>query len=615
VGLHTDIIQSLVKKTLYVGAFAFIFGNFAMLSTIVFDSFATLGLNASAASFSPADLMKPGLVAAEGLSASQPIFDHIGTIAPGPFEFFGNLAEVILLCLGGIIVIAAFFVLSIQLFVLIIEFKLTTLAGFVLVPFAFWRQTTFLAERVLGNVISSGIKVLVIAIVIGIGSTMFETLRTALDPDDMTIEQAFAVVLGALTLMGLAIFCPRIAAGLVSGAPQLSAGAQLEPPSASPPLAPPPWRGRRPSAPLAAPLRSRKRAASAASIGDRSRLCFAQALPVRSSATQCGGRPRRRRRRRRAPGCSQGRQPLPSPQHLRRPRGHRRIWRRYPGAKPGRRRGIFLIRSARLGETFPPRPADARRRPDGGAYHRRRRWRRRIRRPQPQEQGVDPMFARARSSRFQKTTEPDTPYREAQQLWDRRMGAAMDHARTWRTATFGLISVAGFLAAAVAFLALRPAAVPFVIEASDTGEARLVGPRRPTSRATPRYPAPRPFVEMVRGLPSDPIVVRQNWLRAMIGRHRAARRFNAMAADDDPFAKVGKTNIAVEVLSVVRASPTSFNLRWRESTYMSGTLTHVERFTGVATIVIDPPSTPERLSKNPLGLYVHAFTWSRDLQQ
>jgi type IV secretion system protein TrbL len=224
-GQNTDIIQSLVKKTLYVGAFAFIFGNFLLLANTVFFSFAMLGLDAAASGLDASDLMKPGLIAAEGLAASQPIFDHIGVIAPGPFEFFGNLAEVILLCLGGIIVIAAFFVLSIQLFVLIVEFKLTTLAGFVLVPFAFWRQTTFLAERVLGNVISSGIKVLVIAVVIGIGSTMFATLRTALSADDMTIEQAFAVVLGALTLMGLAIFCPRIAAGLVSGAPQLSAGA------------------------------------------------------------------------------------------------------------------------------------------------------------------------------------------------------------------------------------------------------------------------------------------------------------------------------------------------------------------------------------------------------
>lgn len=220
-----DIIQSLVKKTLYVGAFAFIFGNFARLSQLVFDSFVRLGLTASAAPFGPADLVRPGMVAAEGLGASKPIFDHIGQIAPGPVEFFGNLPEVILLVLSGIIVIGAFFVLSIQVFVLVVEFKLTTLAGFILVPFAFWRQTTFLAERVLGNVIASGIKVLVIAMVIGIGSTMFATLRSALDPSDMTITQALAVVLGALTLMGLAIFCPRIAAGLVSGAPQLSAGA------------------------------------------------------------------------------------------------------------------------------------------------------------------------------------------------------------------------------------------------------------------------------------------------------------------------------------------------------------------------------------------------------
>jgi type IV secretion system protein TrbL len=224
-GAQTDILQSLVKKTLYVGAFAYILGNFAWLSTIVFDSFAQLGLSASAASFAPADLLRPGLIAAEGLSASQPIFDHIGLIAPGMVELFANFPEVTLLLIAGLVVMGAFFVLSIQLFVLVVEFKLTTLAGFVLVPFAFWKQTTFLAERVLGNVIASGVKVLVIAVVLGIGSTLFAGLRTALSPDDMTIEQAFAVVLGALTLMGLAIFCPRIAAGLVAGAPQLSAGA------------------------------------------------------------------------------------------------------------------------------------------------------------------------------------------------------------------------------------------------------------------------------------------------------------------------------------------------------------------------------------------------------
>ncbi len=228
------------------------------------------------------------------------------------------------------------------------------------------------------------------------------------------------------------------------------------------------------------------------------------------------------------------------------------------------------------------------------------------------------MFTATRSSRLSRTPEPETPYREAQQLWDRRMGSSLAHARTWRTAAFVSLGLSAALAAGVIALAMRPAAVPFVIEASETGEARLVGPATSAyepSDAQLSWHLAR-FIEMVRGLPSDPIVVRQNWLRAYDwATQGGAQVLNAMAADDDPFAKVGKTTIAVDVLSVVRASPTSFQLRWRESAYTNGTLAHVERYTGVATIVIDPPSTPERLSKNPLGLYVHALTWSRDLQQ
>ena len=228
------------------------------------------------------------------------------------------------------------------------------------------------------------------------------------------------------------------------------------------------------------------------------------------------------------------------------------------------------------------------------------------------------MFTRARSSRMSKTPEPETPYRQAQQLWDNRMGSSLAHARTWRTAAFCSLGLAGAMAAGVVVLALRPAAVPFVIEASDTGEARLVGPATSAyepSDAQLSWHIAR-FIEMVRGLPSDAIVVRQNWLRAYDwATQGGAQVLNAMAEDDDPFAKVGKQTVAVEVLSVVRASPTSFQLRWRESTYNAGTLVHVERYTGVATIVIDPPSTPERLQKNPLGLYIHGLTWSRDLQQ
>ena len=109
----------------------------------------------------------------------------------------------------------------------LIEFKLTTLAGFVLIPFGLFGKTAFMAERVLGNVISSGIKVLVLAVIIGIGSTLFSQFTAGFGGATPTIDDAMAIVLAALSLLGLGIFGPGIASGLVSGGPQLGAGAAV----------------------------------------------------------------------------------------------------------------------------------------------------------------------------------------------------------------------------------------------------------------------------------------------------------------------------------------------------------------------------------------------------
>ncbi len=122
---------------------------------------------------------------------------------------------------GGVIVLA------IQLFVTLIEFKLSTLAGFVLIPFGLFGKTAFMAERVLGNVISSGIKVLVLAVIIGIGSTLFSEFTRGFGGVTPTVDDAMAIVLAALSLVGLGIFGPGIASGLVSGGPQLGAGAAI----------------------------------------------------------------------------------------------------------------------------------------------------------------------------------------------------------------------------------------------------------------------------------------------------------------------------------------------------------------------------------------------------
>jgi type IV secretion system protein TrbL len=220
-----SIPVQLIRKVLYVGFFAFLLNNFSSLADIIFRSFAGLGLKASAASMTAQDLMRPGFVADTGFTASRPLLDKAGELI-GFTTFFNNFVTITVLMLAWLIVLLAFFVLAVQLFITIIEFKLTTLAGFLLVPFALFGKTAFLAERVLGNVITSGIKLMVLAIVVGIGSNIFGSLVTPAT-GTITLSQSASTILAALAVFGLAIFVPGMAAGLVTGAPQLGAGAAV----------------------------------------------------------------------------------------------------------------------------------------------------------------------------------------------------------------------------------------------------------------------------------------------------------------------------------------------------------------------------------------------------
>ena len=225
-GGDDNVMGRFIKKILYVGAFAFILNSFSTLSDIIFRSFAQAGLTAGGGSLTAADLLKPGRLAGTGFSAAWPLLQQVSQLM-GFTTFFDNFLTIAVLLFAWAIVIITFFILAVQMFVTIIEFKLTSLAGFILVPFSLWNRTSFLAERVLGNVVSSGIKVMVLAVIVGIGSNFFTEFTAALQGQEPDIGQAMSLTLASLTIFGLGIFGPSIASGLVAGAPQLGAGAAL----------------------------------------------------------------------------------------------------------------------------------------------------------------------------------------------------------------------------------------------------------------------------------------------------------------------------------------------------------------------------------------------------
>jgi type IV secretion system protein TrbF len=227
------------------------------------------------------------------------------------------------------------------------------------------------------------------------------------------------------------------------------------------------------------------------------------------------------------------------------------------------------------------------------------------------------MFRRP-SVHYGRMPEPVTPYQKAAQVWDDRIGSARVQAKNWRLMAFGSLFLSGGLAAGLVWQSTQSTITPWVVEVDHFGQAQAVAPAtafyQPTDAQIAFHLAR--FIEGVRGLPSDAIVLRQNWLRAYdFTTDRGAAALNDYARTNDPFAKLGSTQVSVDVSSVIRASPESFRVAWTERRYDNGQLAVTERWTAILTVVIETPRDTDRLRKNPLGVYVNAINWSKELGQ
>lgn len=218
---------------------------------------------------------------------------------------------------------------------------------------------------------------------------------------------------------------------------------------------------------------------------------------------------------------------------------------------------------------------------------------------------------------YGQTEAPVTPYQKAQQVWDERIGSARVQARNWRLMAFGCLGLVGGLSLQLAVLSTTSRVTPYVVEVERGGSIRAVAPAIESYEPSDAQIAAElaRFIEHVRGVSTDPVVVKQSWLKAYdYATDRAAQTLNDYARENDPFAKIGQRSVSVEITSVVRASPTSFQLRWREKAFENGAAAGAQSFTGVLTIVSKPPRDAATLRANPLGIYVNAINWSRELE-
>jgi type IV secretion system protein VirB5 len=218
--------------------------------------------------------------------------------------------------------------------------------------------------------------------------------------------------------------------------------------------------------------------------------------------------------------------------------------------------------------------------------------------------------------RYGVTPEPETPYQRAGQLWDERIGSARVQARSWRYMAFGSLGLCAGLSAALVWQSLQSRVTPYVVEVDRLGEARAVAPAE-----TGWHPGDAQiawhlgqFIMNIRSISLDPVLMRRDWLSAYdFATRQGARFLDGYARASEPFGHIGERTVSVQVTSIVRASDRSFQLKWLESSFEHGVRTGQSHWTAILTVLLKPPTTAGILRRNPLGLYVDAIDWSREL--
>ena len=218
--------------------------------------------------------------------------------------------------------------------------------------------------------------------------------------------------------------------------------------------------------------------------------------------------------------------------------------------------------------------------------------------------------------RYGRTPQPVTPYQKAAQLWDERIGSSRVQARNWRLVAIGCLALSTGLSGGLLWQSMQSRVVPYVIEVDRLGEVRAVAPAIQDyipDDAQIAWHLGR-FIQSVRSVSTDPVLVRQNWLAAYdFATDRAALFLNEYAKANNPFGQIGTRSVSVQVTSVVRASDSSFQVKWTEQVFERGSLVSTTRWTGILAIVIRSPRNTDQLRKNPLGVFVNAIDWSREL--
>lgn len=210
-------LVGVMKKILYLGIWMWIVRSFPTLADAFVKSLIQAGQLAGGGG--GPSLFDPSKIIEYGLTTTAPLVDKMSTIG------ITEIVNGIILALTYIGIMLAYILIAWQIFYAVLEFNLLAAVVGIFLPFGFLEQTKFLAEKAIGAIVSSGIKLMVLAFIMAV---IEPTLSTLTFSSGLTFTEIWSALLTVGAVAFLAWNAPGIAAGLLAGSPSLSAGTAVQ---------------------------------------------------------------------------------------------------------------------------------------------------------------------------------------------------------------------------------------------------------------------------------------------------------------------------------------------------------------------------------------------------
>ena len=215
--------QTLVNKILKIGFWVFVVSEYDTWINAIIDTFSELGLAAGGGNVGLEMLKQPSMLLKKGYALASNYLDWVSMTITGVASFFANFDLIIAAYLGAGLIILAFMIIIFQVFITFIEFYIFALLAVFFLAFAVFNKTAFISEKVIGGVLSYGVKLMVLACVLSAIGPIVDSLDFSIQktPD---LDHIIGVSACCLTLAFVSWQAPAVAAGLMNGSPSLTGG-------------------------------------------------------------------------------------------------------------------------------------------------------------------------------------------------------------------------------------------------------------------------------------------------------------------------------------------------------------------------------------------------------